>query len=68
MANNHKYTKQTRHISMIINFVRNGEECNLYNAVWCAGGMQVVDVGTNNVREEEFNHVLGYTMARLYNL
>ena len=53
---------------MIINFVRNGEECNLYNTVWCAGGMQVVDVGTNNVREEEFNHVLGYAMARLYNL
>ena len=30
MAKNGKYTKDTRHISRRMNFVRNGEKCNMH--------------------------------------
>ena len=33
LAKNGKDTKYTRHISMRINFVRNGEECNMQKTV-----------------------------------
>ena len=35
MEKNGKNTKQTIHISIRMHFLRNGEECNLYNTVWC---------------------------------
>ena len=65
MANNGKYTKHTRHISRRIHFLRNGEECNLYNIVWCGGGLQLKDIGTNTFREDTLNPILGYSMVRL---
>ena len=33
--------------------------------MWCEGGLQLVDIGTNNVREYELNPMLGYAMVRL---
>ena len=39
MSKNGKYTKQTRHITRIMNLVRDGEEWNLHKIVWCEGGM-----------------------------
>ena len=51
MAKNSKDTKHTRHISRIIHFVRNGEECNFHKTVWCEDGLQLAEIGTNNVRE-----------------
>ena len=50
MAKNGKDTKQTRHISRRIYFVRNGEEWNFHKAVWCEGGMQLTEIGAKNVR------------------
>ena len=41
MANNGKDTKHTREISRRMNFVRNGDECNLHKTVWCEGGLQL---------------------------
>ena len=38
MVKSVKYKKNTRHISKIFYFIRNGEDCNLYNIVWCQGG------------------------------
>ena len=49
MANNGKDTKHTRHISMRIHFIRNGEKCKMHNIDWCEGGLQLADIGTNNV-------------------
>ena len=31
----------------------------------CEGSMQLADIGTNNVREDELIHMLGYSMVRL---
>ena len=50
IANNGKDAKYTRHISRIMNFVRNCEELNLYNIVWCGGSVQLAYIGTKNVR------------------
>ena len=49
MANNGKDTKHTRHISRIMNFVRNGEKCKIYKIDWCEVGLQLADIGTKNV-------------------
>ena len=36
----------------ILNFVRNGEECNSHKTVWNEVGLPLADIGTNNVRED----------------
>ena len=51
MTKNGKDTKQTIHISRKMHFLGNGKECNLHKTVWCEGGLQLADIGTNNVRE-----------------
>ena len=48
MANKGKDTKHTRQISRTMHFVRNVEECNLKNTVWCEGGLKLADIVTNN--------------------
>ena len=54
MSKNGKDTKSTRHISRIMHFVRNSEECNLHKIVWCYGGLKMSYNGTNNGREDEY--------------
>ena len=49
-VNNGKDIKHTIHISRIINFVVNGEECNLHNTLWYEGGLKFSYIGTKNVR------------------
>ena len=63
MANNGKDTKHTRHISRIIYFVINGKEWNLHKKCLFEVRLQLSDIGTKNVREDEFNPILGYTMV-----
>ena len=65
LDNNGKYTKHIRNISRIINFVRNGEDYNLHKILWFEGGLQMADILTKNVREDKFNHILGYDIVRL---
>ena len=67
MANNGKKTKQTRHIVMRMNFVRNGEECNTNKTEWCKRCLQSISNGTNNVTEDKLNPRLEYTMVILDN-
>ena len=67
MSKNCKDTKHTRNISRMMFFVKNGQEWNLHKTVWCEGGLQLSDIGTKNVREDELNPRLGYTMVRLDN-
>ena len=67
MANNGKDTKHTRHISRSMHFVMNGEEWNLHKTVCCEVVMQMADIGTKNVREDELNPRWGYSMIRLEN-
>ena len=53
MAKNGKDTKHTRHISRRINFVINGEKCKMHKIYWFEGGMQLADIGTDNVSEPD---------------
>ena len=39
MDNNGKDTKHTMHISRRVNFVRNGEKCEMHKIDWCEGGL-----------------------------
>ena len=53
MAKNGKDTKHTRNIARIIHFVRNGEKCKMQKIDWCEGGLQLEDIGTNNISEPD---------------
>ena len=39
----------------------------MHKTVCCEGGLQLEDIGTKNIREDEFNPRLGYYMLRLDN-
>ena len=65
VVNNGKDTKHTIHISRRINFVINYKECNFHNIVRCEAGLKLADIETNNVREDEFNPILGYSRLGL---
>ena len=67
MDNNDKDTKYTRQISKIIHLVKNGEKCKMHNIDWCKGGLQLVDIATNNVGEHDLTTILRYIMVRLDN-
>ena len=68
MDKNGKDTKHTRHITRIMNFVRNGEKCKMHKIDWCEGGLQLVDIATKNVDEHELTQRMKYIMVRLDNL
>ena len=67
MANNGKDTKQTRHSSRRINYVRNGEKCKMHKIDWCEGGLQLADIATNNFGETDLTPRMKYIMVILYN-
>ena len=67
MAKNGRDTKQTRHIAIRMNFVRNGEKCKMHKIDWCEGGMQLADIGTKNVSEPDLTLRMKYIMVRLEN-
>ena len=67
MAKNGKETKHTRHIYRIIHLVRNDEEWNFHNVVLGEGVLQLADIETKNILEDELNPMLVYAMAILDN-
>ena len=67
MAKNGKCIKHTRHIARIIHFVRNGEKCKMHKIDWCEVGLQLADIGTNNVSEPDLISRMKYIMVRLEN-
>ena len=52
---NGKDSKWTRHIARRLHFVRNGKKCKIHKIYWCEGGLQLVDIATNNVGENDLN-------------
>ena len=46
-----------------MNLLINSEEFNLHKTVWCEVGMQLAEIGTNTVRDDELNPRLGYDMV-----
>ena len=67
MANNGKDNKHTRHISRRIHFVRTGENCKMHKIDWCEGGLQLANIGTNNVGDSDLTPKMKYIMVRLEN-
>ena len=67
MAKNGRDTKHTRHIARRMNFVENGEKCKMHKIDWCEGGLQLSDIGTNNVSEPDLTPRMKYIMVRLEN-
>ena len=65
MAKNSKDSKHTRHIARRMNFVRNGEKCNMQKIDWCEGDLQLSDIGTNNVSDPDITPRLKYMMVKL---
>ena len=41
------------------------ENANLHKTVWCEVGIKLEDIGTRNVRDDELNPRLEYSMVRL---
>ena len=67
MDNNGKDTKHTMNISIRVNFLRNDEKCKIQNIEWCEGGLQLGDIATKNVGENDLNTRMKYIMIRLDN-
>ena len=67
MDNNGKYTKEIRHISKRVNFVRNGENLKMYKIDWCERSLKLSDIATNNVGKNYLNPRMKYIMLRLDN-
>ena len=65
MANNGKDTKHTRHITRRVHFVRNGEKLKMHNNDWCEGGLQLAEIETKNVGDNELNPRMRYIMVRI---
>ena len=55
VAKNDNNTKHIRHISIRMHFVKQSEEFIFHKTVRCEGGLQLSDIGTNNVREYILN-------------
>ena len=65
MDKNGKNTKHTRQIARRMLFVTNGEKCKMHKIDWCEGGLQFVDIGTNNVSEHNLTPRIKYIMVIL---
>ena len=67
MAKNGKNTKHNIHIARRMHFVRNGEKCKMHKIDWCEVGLQLADIGTNNVSETDLTPRMKYILVRLEN-
>ena len=67
MDKNRKDTNITRHVPIIVHFVRNGKKLKMHKIDWCEGGMQLADIVTNNFGDNYLNPRMKYIMVRLDN-
>ena len=67
MDNNGKDTKQTRNTARRINFVRNSEKCKMHKIDCYEGGLQLSDIATKNVGDNDLTPRMKYITARLEN-
>ena len=65
MVNNGKDTKHSSHIDRRVHSVRNGERFKMHNFDWCEQGMQLIEIATKNVSENELYPRMKYTMLSL---
>ena len=67
MDKNGKDTKHTRHIARRMHLLRNGEKFKMHKIDWCGGGLQLAEIGTNNISEPDLTSRMKYNMVRLGN-
>ena len=67
MANNCKDTNNISHICKKSKFVRNGENYKIHKIDWCEGGLQLADIATENVGDNNLNPRMKYIMVILDN-
>ena len=67
MAKHGRDTKHTRHIARRMNLARNGEKCKIQKIYWCEGGLQLADIGTDNLSEPDLTPRMIYIVVRLEN-
>ena len=67
MSNNGNPTKHIIYISRRMHFVRNGQKWHMNKKLWYEGGLQLEEIATKNVREDELNPGLWYDMVRIDN-
>ena len=67
IVNNGKDTNHTMHISRRVHFVRNGKKLKIHKIDWCERGMQLADIATKNVGENELNPRIKYIMVSIEN-
>ena len=67
ISKNGKDTKHTRHIARRMHFVSNEEKCKMHKIDWCEGGLQLADIGNNNVSEPDLKPGMKYIMVILEN-
>ena len=65
MAKNIKDAKHTRKISRRMNFVRKSKKFKMHKIEWCEGGLQLADISTKNVGENDLTPTMKYSMVRL---
>ena len=68
MYKNGKDTKHTRHIDIRVHLLSNGEKWKIHKNDWCEGGLQLTDIATKNVSENDLNTRMKYITIRLENL
>ena len=56
-----------RHIFRTVNFVRNIENYTMHNIDWCEGGLQLAEIATKNVDENDLNTIMKYIIVRIDN-
>ena len=67
IANKCRNTKHTMHTARGVHFVRNGENWKIQKIDWYEGGLQLEDIATKNVGENDLNTRMKYIMVRLDN-
>ena len=65
MANNIKFTKCKRHIESRVHLIRNGENLKMHKIDWCERGLQLVDIYTKNVGDNNLITRMKYIMVGL---
>ena len=67
MAKNSKDTNNTRNITRIVHFVRNGEKLKMNKIDWCEGGLKLATIANRNVGDNDLNPRTKYTMVIIDN-
>ena len=60
-------TNHNSHISRRVHFLINGDKCKLHKIDWCDGVLQLANISTKNVGENDLNLRMKYIIVRIEN-